>query len=107
MRIFRRNQPKDVLFLMPIRLESEKLSKSKIRMLYCDADGKVYTSIMNRSVYEMAQEIAGNPPLAVQGAKEVMLFDEEANLDESLQYNAARSSMLFPSEDRGALSRDA
>ncbi|MBN1849701.1 MAG: enoyl-CoA hydratase/isomerase family protein [Deltaproteobacteria bacterium] len=48
---------------------------------------------------EMAEEIAGNPPLAVQGAKEVMLFDEEANLDESLQYNAARSSMLFPSED--------
>ncbi|MFH1627704.1 MAG: enoyl-CoA hydratase-related protein [Pseudomonadota bacterium] len=48
---------------------------------------------------EMAEEIAGNPPLAVQGAKEVLLFDEEAGLEESLEYNAARSSMIVPSED--------
>ena len=48
---------------------------------------------------EMAGEIAGNPPLAVQGAKEVMLFDEEVSLEESLEYNAARSSMIVPSED--------
>ena len=50
---------------------------------------------------EMAEEIAGNPPLAVQGIKEVLLFDEEATLDESLEYNAARSSMIVPSEDLG------
>ena len=48
---------------------------------------------------EMAEEIAGNPPMSVQGAKEVFLFDEEATLDESLDYNAARSSMIVPSED--------
>ena len=48
---------------------------------------------------ELAQEIAANPPLAVQGAKEVFLFDEDASLDESLDYNAARSSMIVPSED--------
>ncbi|MFH1242668.1 MAG: enoyl-CoA hydratase-related protein [Pseudomonadota bacterium] len=48
---------------------------------------------------EMAEEIAANPPLAVQGAKEVLLFDEEATLNESLEYNAARSSMIVPSED--------
>jgi len=48
---------------------------------------------------EMAEEIASNPPLAVQGVKEVFLFDEEATLAESLEYNAARSSMIFPSED--------
>ncbi len=48
---------------------------------------------------EMVQEIADNPPLAVQGAKEVLLFDEKAPLDESLDYNAARSSMIVPSED--------
>ena len=48
---------------------------------------------------EMAVEIAGNPPLAVQGAKEVMCFDEEASLAESLHYNAARSSMIIPSQD--------
>ena len=48
---------------------------------------------------EMAEEIAGNPPLAVQGAKEVMLYDEDATLEQSLEYNAARSSMILPSED--------
>jgi enoyl-CoA hydratase len=48
---------------------------------------------------EMVEEIAGNPPLAVQGAKEVFLFDEEAPLHQSLEYNAARSSMIIPSED--------
>jgi enoyl-CoA hydratase len=48
---------------------------------------------------EMAEEIAGNPPLAVQGAKEVFLFDEEVSLEESLEYNAARSAMVVPSED--------
>jgi len=47
----------------------------------------------------MAREIAGNPPLAVQGAKEVFLYDEDVTLEESLEYNAARSSMLVPSED--------
>ena len=48
---------------------------------------------------EMAEEIAGNPPLAVQGAKEVLLYNEDATLEQSLQYNAARSSMILPSED--------
>lgn len=48
---------------------------------------------------EMAEEIASNPPLAVQGAKEVLDFDEEASLEESLAYNAARSSMIVPSQD--------
>jgi len=51
------------------------------------------------TILEMAEEIAGNPPLAVQGAKEVMSFDEEASLAESLAYNAARSSMIIPSQD--------
>ena len=39
---------------------------------------------------EMAEEIAANPPLAVQGAKDVFLFDEEVGLKRSLHYNAAR-----------------
>ncbi len=55
--------------------------------------------ILNQKAMEMAEEIAGNPPLAVQGAKEVMCFDEEASLAESLHYNAARSSMIIPSQD--------
>jgi len=35
----------------------------------------------------------------VQGDKEVLLLDEGATLEESLEYNAARSSMIVPSED--------
>ena len=54
---------------------------------------------LEKMAMEMAEEIAGNPPLAVQGAKEVMCFDEEACLEESLHYNAARSSMIMPSKD--------
>ena len=54
---------------------------------------------LKAAVLEIAQEIAANPPLAVQGAKEALLFNEEADLQESLEYTAARSSMILPSED--------
>ena len=54
---------------------------------------------LDAKAMEMAEEIASNPPLAVQGAKEVMLFDEEVPLHQSLDYNAARSCMIVPSED--------
>ena len=54
---------------------------------------------LNTKAIEIAQEISENPPLAVQGAKEVMLYDEDSGLDHSLNYNAARSSMIMPSED--------
>jgi enoyl-CoA hydratase len=54
---------------------------------------------LDAKAMEMAEEIASNPPLAVQGAKEVMLFDEEVPLNQSLDYNAARSCMIVPSED--------
>ncbi len=57
------------------------------------------TATLETKGREMAEEIAGNPPLAVQGAKEVMNFDEEVSLEESLEYNAARSSMIVPSND--------
>ncbi len=54
---------------------------------------------LDTKAMEMAEEIASNPPLAVQGAKEVMLFDEEAPMSQSLDYNAARSCMIVPSDD--------
>ena len=54
---------------------------------------------LDEKAMEMAEEIASNPPLAVQGAKEVMLFDEAVPLNQSLDYNAARSCMIVPSED--------
>lgn len=48
---------------------------------------------------KIAEEIAGNSPLAVQGAKEVLLHSEDVSLTRSLEYNAARSAMILPSED--------
>jgi len=48
---------------------------------------------------KIAEEIAANSPLAVQGAKEVMLHSEEVSAVRSLEYNAARSAMILPSED--------
>jgi enoyl-CoA hydratase len=48
---------------------------------------------------DTAREIAANPPLAVQGAKDVFLFNEDVALDQALDYTAARSSMIIPSED--------
>ena len=47
----------------------------------------------------IAAEIAANSPLAVQGAKEVLLYSEDVSVLKSLEYNAARSSMVLPSED--------
>ena len=54
---------------------------------------------LEKMALEMAREIAANPPLAVQGAKDVFLFDDQVGLERSLHYNAARSSMILPSED--------
>lgn len=54
---------------------------------------------LNRKALEMARDIAANPPMAVQGAKDVFLFNEDVPLDQALDYNAARSSMIMPSED--------
>lgn len=55
--------------------------------------------VLFEKVYKIAKEIAGNPPLAVQGAKEVFLHGEDLSVMESLEYNAARSAMILPSED--------
>lgn len=54
---------------------------------------------LERAAREIADEIAGNPPLAVQGAKEVFLFQEALFADQSMDFNAARSSMILPSQD--------
>jgi hypothetical protein len=58
MGVFNRHQPNDVLFLQPVRYAGEKVRRGKVRMLYADASGKVYASIMSRSVYDMARDHA-------------------------------------------------
>ncbi len=52
-----------------------------------------------RAAREIAAEIAANPPLAVQGAKDVLAYSESASLEDALDYTAARSSMIMPSDD--------
>ncbi len=48
---------------------------------------------------KIGKQIAANAPLAVQGAKEVLLHSEDVSVLRSLEYNAARSAMILPSED--------
>ncbi len=54
---------------------------------------------LERVGQEWAADIAAKPPLAVQGAKDVFLHDEQSGLTEKLRYNAARNAMIIPSED--------
>lgn len=37
---------------MPVNIPDEILPKSKIRVMYCDADGKVYTTLMESYIYK-------------------------------------------------------
>ena len=55
--------------------------------------------ILYTQANKIGQEIAANAPLAVQGAKEVLLHSEDVSALRSLEYNAARSAMILPSGD--------
>ena len=49
---------------------------------------------------QMALEIAANPLASrIQGAKDVFLYQESVSVEQALDYTAARSSMIMPSED--------
>ena len=56
MKLFRSNRLNDVIFLEPVRKIDEKLPKGKMRMLCCDAKGKVYAVILNTNVYKLVME---------------------------------------------------
>lgn len=47
----------------------------------------------------MALEIAANSPLAVQSSKDVLNYGRGKSIADALEYVAARSSMILPSED--------
>jgi hypothetical protein len=55
MALFKSNEPNDVLFLRPVRYEDEKMPRGKVRMLYCDTEGRLYASVMSRSIYTLAK----------------------------------------------------
>ncbi|MBN2076390.1 MAG: hypothetical protein JW762_12635 [Dehalococcoidales bacterium] len=54
--LFSDNKTKDVIFLIPVSTPDEKLPKGKIRMLYCDVSGKVYTTLLDNTVYKLIAE---------------------------------------------------
>ena len=56
MKLFRSNSPNDVIFLELVRKTGEKLPRGKMRMLCCDAEGKVYAAIINTTVYKLAMD---------------------------------------------------
>jgi hypothetical protein len=58
MGLLKHRQPNDVLFLQPVRYRDEKVPRGKVRMLYTDGLGKVYASVMSRSIYNMALDNA-------------------------------------------------
>ncbi|MFC1946778.1 hypothetical protein ACFLXY_02525 [Chloroflexota bacterium] len=55
-RLFSDNKTRDVIFLIPVSTPDEKLPKGKIRMLYCDVMGKVYTTLLDNTVYKLIVE---------------------------------------------------
>ncbi len=76
---------------------------------YIDAQRALQINLVN-SLYDdkaalidaarqMAQEIASNAPLAVQGSKEVLNYCRDKSVEAGLEYVAARSTMILPSED--------
>ena len=57
------------------------------------------TEELSQKAHEITGEIGENAPLAVQGAKEVLNYHRREIIQRSLEYNAARSAMILPSED--------
>ena len=52
-----------------------------------------------RTARAIAQEIAANPPLTVQGVKDVILFNRDNGVFPGLQYVAQKNAAQLPSED--------
>lgn len=76
------------------RFTAEEAKEMKlINHVYPDKDS------LFKKAREMAENIADNAPLAVQGAKEVMNYSDRVSIDEGLEYVASRSSGILLSED--------
>lgn len=84
---------------MEIAFRGHRFAAGRARAINLVNDIYPDKETLDQKTLELAQEIAANPPLAVQGAKDVMLFGDLGPLERSLDYNAARSSMIMPSSD--------
>jgi len=54
---------------------------------------------LEKEAFKIASSIAGNPPLAVQGVKEVILFSRDNGVYPGLKFVAQKNSAMLPSED--------
>jgi hypothetical protein len=103
--------PNDVLFLQPVVPAGEKARRGKVRMLYCDAAGRVYTSRESGAVYELAKEMAkrmarNHKPFAVIGLETVPgrllpvlveINDKESHaLERISEHAASRGRLPYP-----------
>lgn len=55
MEFLTRNKLKEVVFLTPVKTESDQLPTNKIRILYCDAKGHINSTVTEDSVYRLAR----------------------------------------------------
>jgi len=69
------------------------LAINLVNRVFADQDA------MLAAARDMALKIAANAPLSVQGSKEVLNFGRGKTIADSLEYVAARSSMILPSDD--------
>ena len=71
----------------------EALQMGLVGRVYADAD------TLHKEAAAMAEEIAANSPLAVQGAKHIMRVGETMSTDEALDYMAVWNASFLASED--------
>lgn len=71
----------------------EALAMGLVGHVYPDAD------TLHKEAAAMAEEIAANSPLAVQGAKHIMRVGETLSTDEALEYMAVWNSSFLASND--------
>jgi len=57
MNLLQRHRPNHALLLIPVRLRSERLPYNKVKILACDAEGKLFTQTISKSTYRRINEM--------------------------------------------------
>jgi Delta3,5-Delta2,4-dienoyl-CoA isomerase len=56
-------------------------------------------TMLHEEAFKLGEEIASNPPLTVQGTKDVMNFTRDNGVYQGLEYVAQKNAAILPSED--------
>ena len=84
---------------LPARSEHIALKPCSPRPIERNVQEVVPREALLPHVRALAEEIAGNAPLGVQGIKRTINHFAERGLTESMQFEAASASVLFTSDD--------